>query len=640
MALVKTEKLTNRRARAARSDDAAAAAPAPPAPRRRLASRGGPQTAAERIAAATEELASGLVEAASAAEQLRRAMEQIGSGAEEAAGAAQESLGATATLGESFAEARRRAEDARLRTETLQATFVDTGAQIEASVAAVEANAQRQVDAADAITRLETHAANIGQISRAVGDVSEQTSLVALNATIEAARAGDEGRGFAVVADEVRSLAEVSERSAGGVQDLAAAAAGQVQAVVSRIRAAAAKANEEAAAGRAALEELEVLRAELALVGDGAQAILIAAVEADTGAREAQRGAEDVASAAEEQAAAAAEAQRAVQQQSSSLDESQKTAQGLATLAEQLHAGTSSAAIEGLGASAEELSATVQELSGAAGEILVAVDQISRGAQVQAAAVAQSNAALVQIGRAADAASGQSRAAVERVQRLSGLLDRTSASVAALAQGAADALAETQALGLLVGELLDGNRKMEKVVDAVALVAVQTTMLAVSGSVEATRAGEAGRGFATVAADIRSLARDAAANADRAKDVLQVMQDEIVMARRDLDRLAVVAEAEIGRGRVLIERLAVARSDVAGLEAGNRAIADGADAIRDAVGQVQTGTQQIASVAEEAAAAAQEAAAAAREQAQGAEGLAAAIEEIASLAEELRTGAR
>src|SRR5690242_8756732 len=48
----------------------------------------------ERIAAATEELASGVVEASSAAEELRRAMEQIAAGAEEAASASQESLAA------------------------------------------------------------------------------------------------------------------------------------------------------------------------------------------------------------------------------------------------------------------------------------------------------------------------------------------------------------------------------------------------------------------------------------------------------------------------------------------------------------------------------------------------------------------
>ena len=46
----------------------------------------------ERIAAATEELASGISEAASAAEELRRAIDQIASSAEEAASASHETL--------------------------------------------------------------------------------------------------------------------------------------------------------------------------------------------------------------------------------------------------------------------------------------------------------------------------------------------------------------------------------------------------------------------------------------------------------------------------------------------------------------------------------------------------------------------
>jgi two-component system chemotaxis sensor kinase CheA len=56
------------------------------APSRRSRGRGRQQQASERISAATEELASGIAEAAAAAEELRRSMEQIAAGAEEMSG--------------------------------------------------------------------------------------------------------------------------------------------------------------------------------------------------------------------------------------------------------------------------------------------------------------------------------------------------------------------------------------------------------------------------------------------------------------------------------------------------------------------------------------------------------------------------
>ncbi|MBM6579574.1 hypothetical protein ILT44_05215 [Microvirga sp. BT689] len=643
MALVKTSALPDRGGSRPSSDEETPQGVQPPArgapsQRRTLERvRARQQKAAERIGAATEELASGVAEASSAAEELRRAMEQIASGAEEAAGASQQSLSAIMSLGTSFSESRTHAEAARAKTTSLQTLLIETGAQIDASVIAVGANAARQRAMVDIVSLLEKQATEIGEITRVVGDVSDQTNLLALNAAIEAARAGENGRGFAVVADEVRALAGTSERSAQDIQILAEGIVREVRSVAERIRTAAETATGEAQIGRAVVAALDKIRTEVALLAEGSQSILVAAVEAEAAIREAHRGAEQVASAAEEQAAAAAEAQRAVQQQSVALDQSQQTAQALASLADNLQANTAgSSSAEQVGSAAEELSAAIQEISGAAGEIMTAVDQISRGAQMQAAATHQANVAMQQIDRATAASRGVASAAVERIGTLAVDLQDNRTATMRLASGVEEGLRETRAVIGLMGGLDESSRRIEKIVDGIALVAVQTNMLAVSGSIEAARAGEAGRGFAIVSGDIRNLARDASENADRIKDVVRQIRDQITIVRRDLEQSAAIAEAEVTKNTLVAERLGAVEADVNALRDGSAAILSGSEKILTAVREIRLGAEQVAAVAEEAGSAAAQAAAAARQQARGAEDLAAAIEEIASLADELQ----
>ena len=594
-------------------------------------------TVAERIASATEELSSGLSESAAATRQLGKSMEQIAAGAEEAAGAAQEQSMAIKRIVAALGAARSEAEASSRRTDAIAGLLTEKSNQISISLRSIERGAQRQIDLVDLMSELDARAVEIVGITRVVSRISDQTNLLALNAAIEAARAGEDGRGFAVVADEVRTLAETTDKSAREVQQLTEAIQKEVAEVGDALRVVAQSALKEAKVAAGVAEALAVRRDDMAQIAAGARDILTSALEAERAATEAQKGAEQIATAAEEQSSGVTQSQAAVDQQAKSLMQGQVAAQGLAALAETLRAGKASAsAVDQISSSAEELSASIQELSSTATEVMAAVEQISRASQMQSSATHETHAAFTQIESSAKLTQEKGRVAHERVRSIDAALQDGRRSLEAMVEGISNSLAGSRSSVATVKRLETIGRKIEKIIDAIALVAVQTSMLAVSGAVEAARAGDSGQGFAVVSNDIRSLSREASDNVERAKDTVRGILDQIATLRGDLEQIIGAAEAEVQNNQSVSAGLLDVVREVAALATGSKSILDGAETILAATAEMTKAARQVAAAAEEASAATRQAATAATQQSHGVEDLAAAIEEIATLAEELR----
>ena len=596
------------------------------------------QQAAERIAAATNQLSTGVNEAASAAEELKRAADQIASGAEEASGAAQQSLKAFEIVGRSIELQQQSAAVAQEKSEAMQRLAAAVNTDVVALIANVRVAAERQSGSVDRVAELKQQAANIGEIVKAVGRIADQTNLLALNAAIEAARAGKHGKGFAVVADEVRTLAETSEKSAKQISDMVGKIQHDVENIAQGINRSAETIQTEVEKGGTITQQLEQIRLDCIEIVKGAQDIAAGAVQSSAAAQQALRGADSIASAAEQQSAAAEESAKTVDEQAQALAECEQAAQSLSELAEELKSSTDvSKSAEEVASAAEELSSAVQEINRASSQISLVIDQIRQGAQTQAAATEESAAAVTQIEKGLELAQGRATASLEKANAIKTLMGANKGNIDAMVNGVTSSIEATRASLSQIKDLELISRRIDKIVDAITTVSIQPNILAVNGSIEAARAGEFGKGFVVVATDIRNLAHDSAENADRIKDLVKAVQDQIGVVGRDLEEIISAALAEAQKATVITRNLDSMAGDIASVEVGSSDILKSAEEISASITQVKSGIDQISAAAQEAEHAAQEAAAAAKQQSQGAEELSAAIEEIASLADELQS---
>ena len=597
------------------------------------------QAVAERLSTATDQVASAIAEATGAVEGMEKTMHSIAAGADQSSAAAEESRAAINQIEKASASANERAEVSLRRVHEVVALAKSTTIDIEALIKGVGETAVANLESAKKIGELERQSEEISKIVQAVTRIADQTNLLALNAAIEAARAGEHGKGFAVVADEVRNLAEISEKSARGIQEVVNEIQNQVKVVASDTEAAGQKGRDEVEKAKVITRDLLQIAVDFEEVRVNCAEIQKNAAEALTGAKKYLSGAEEIAAAAEESTSACEEAQKSTQEQSKAYAQMNDAASSLAEMAEALKTSTNAQkSAEELAATAEELSTNAEELKASSQQISAAIEQINKAASDQAKAAETSNALGEQMRHAAKSMGDRAELSVVKALATQKVLASNKANVDALIINvgkSADAAVES---ARNIMELEERTRRIDKIVDAIVMVTVQTKMLAVNGNVEAARAGEYGRGFSVVAGDIRSLANESSENADRIKDLVKNVQTQITKVAGDIELAGSKGRAEVERTKASTANLDRIEKESAVVVADIQEIAKASGEAAAGLEQAGKASQQITEAAEETARAATEAATASEQALKAAQEIAQAIEDIASQADELQNG--